>query len=185
MQEDNLSRRTYLKIMNYIIRKAEIKDAPGVAKVHVETWQSHYHGQVPDDYLANLSVEKRTGLWAEAFLNPKPKTITFIVEESGEILGFCSVGPSRDIESSHETGELYSIYLDSLKQGQGIGSALMKVGLDFLKEQGFKKATLWVLKTNLKTISFYKAKGWKVDGVEKKDEKNGFVFEEIRYHIDL
>lgn len=171
--------------MNYIIREAEIKDAPGVAKVHVKTWQSHYKGQVPDDYLANLSVEKRTKVWAEIFSDRKPKTVSFVSEEEGVILGFCSVGPSRDVGVPHETGELYSIYLDSSKQGQGIGSALMKTGLDFLKEQGFKKATLWVLKTNLKAISFYEANGWKTDGAEKKDEKNGFVFEEIRYSIDL
>ena len=171
--------------MTYIIRKAEVKDASGVAKVHVETWQSHYKGQVPDDYLANLSVEDRTKVWTEIFSNQKPKTAAFVSEEDGIILGFCSVGPSRDVGVSHETGELYSIYLDSSKQGQGIGSALMKAGLDFLREQYFNKVTLWVLKTNLKTISFYEAKGWKVDGTEKQDEKNGFVFEEIRYSIDL
>lgn len=171
--------------MNYIIRKAEIGDAPGVAKVHVGTWQSHYKGQVPDDYLANLSVEKRTEVWTEAFSKPKPNNATFVSEESREILGFCSVGPSRDVGVPDETGELYAIYLDPSKQGQGIGSALMKAGLDFLREQGFKKATLWVLKTNAKTISFYEAKGWAADGAEMKDEKNGFVFEEIRYSIDL
>ncbi len=174
-----------LKTMTYIIRKAEVKDAQGVAKVHVGTWQSHYRGQIPDDYLANLSVEKRTKVWTEIFSNQKPKTASFVSEEEGVILGFCSVGPSRDVGVPHETGELYSIYLDSSKQGQGIGSSLMKAGLNFLREQDFKKATLWVLKTNLKTISFYEAKGWKNDGVEKKDEKNGFVFEEIRYSIDL
>ncbi len=171
--------------MTYIIRKSKITDAPGVAKVHVETWQSHYRGQVPDDYLANLSVEKRTKVWTEIFSSPKPSSATFIAEESGEILGFCSVGPSRGVGMPHNTGELYTIYLDPSKQGQGIGSALMKAGLDFIREQGFKKATLWVLKTNVKTISFYEAKGWRADGEEKKDEKNGFVFEEIRYCIDL
>lgn len=171
--------------MNYQIRKAEIEDAPGVAKVHVETWQSHYKGQIPDDYLANLSVEKRTKSWIETFSNPKPNNKTFVADEAGEIQGFCSVGPSRDVGASHETGELYAIYLDPSKQGQGIGSALMKAGLDFLREQGFTKVTLWVLKTNLKTISFYEAKGWKVDGVEIRDEKNGFVFEEVRYCMDL
>jgi len=171
--------------MSYIIRKAEVEDAPAVAKVHIETWQSHYRGQVPDDYLANLSIENRTKVWVEDFSNPKPKSATFVADDLGEISGFCSVGPSRDTEAPHEMGELYAIYLDPSKQRQGIGSALMQAGLDFLREQGFKKATLWVLKTNLKTISFYEAKGWKVDGAEKKEEKSGFIFKEIRYGIDL
>jgi hypothetical protein len=29
---------------NLIIREAELKDAAGIAKVHVETWQSAYRG---------------------------------------------------------------------------------------------------------------------------------------------
>ncbi len=171
--------------MTYLIRKAEFKDAPGVAKVHVETWQSHYRGQIPDDYLFSLSVEKRTKIWEENFSNLKSQKITFVAEESGEILGFCSVGSSRDVGAPEKTGELYAIYLNPLKQRQGIGSALMKAGLDFLREEGFDKATLWVLRTNTQTIRFYEAKGWQADGAEKKDEKNGFIFDEIRYTIDL
>ena len=171
--------------MNFLISKAETKDIPDIAKVHVETWQSHYRGQVPDDYLDRLSVEKRIKTWTDVLSHPKQKSATFVAESDGRAVGFCSVGPSKDKDAAIEIGELYAIYLDHKKQGLGIGSALMKAGIDFLRDQGFKKATLWVLKTNKKTISFYESKGWKADGSEMKDEKDGFVFEETRYGIAL
>jgi ribosomal protein S18 acetylase RimI-like enzyme len=171
--------------MNYTIRKAEPADAAGTAKVHTETWQKHYRGQIPDEYLNNLSIEKRTESWTEIFSNLKVGESNFIAEEEGNIIGFCSVGPSRDADSPTGTGELYSIYLETSSHGRGIGTALMNTGLDFLKEQGFKKVVLWVLKTNIKTIKFYESKGWKFDGGKKIDKNDARTFEELRYSLDL
>jgi ribosomal protein S18 acetylase RimI-like enzyme len=172
--------------MNFIIRKAEIKDARGIAKVHTETWQTHYRGQIPDEFLEGLSVEKRAEGWEKNLSDPKTKTAVFVAESGTEIVGFCCVGPSRGDEvADPSVGELYAIYVDSSKHGQGIGSALVQAGLDYLKNEGFKKATLWVLKTNISSIRFYESKGWKTDGKEKREEKDGFVFEEIQYVVDL
>jgi L-amino acid N-acyltransferase YncA len=169
----------------YSIRKAEIKDASGIAKVHTETWQSHYRGQIPDEFLDGLSVEKRAEGWEKNLSDPKTKTAVFVAESDNEIVGFCCVGPSREGEVADVVGELYAIYVESSKQGQGIGSALVQAGLEYLKNEGFKKATLWVLKTNTLSICFYESKGWKADGKEKREEKDGFVFEEIQYVVDL
>lgn len=72
--------------MNYTIRKAVPTDAAGTAKVHTETWQKHYRGQVPDEYLDSLSIEKRTKNWTEIFSNPKVGTSNFIAEEGEKLL---------------------------------------------------------------------------------------------------
>ncbi|MHC0551926.1 hypothetical protein [Salinicoccus sp. CNSTN-B1] len=45
------------------IRKAHLKDAEGVARVHVDSWRTTYGGIIPDDYLNGLSYEQRTELW--------------------------------------------------------------------------------------------------------------------------
>ena len=171
--------------MNFTIRHAELKDAPGIARVHVETWQTHYSGQVPDEYLIGLSIEKRKKEWTEILSNPKPTNLYLVAEEAGKIVGFCSVGPSRDQDASGDTGEIYAIYILPSKQGQGIGAALMDAGLNFLKEKSFKAAILWVLKTNNPTIKFYESKGWKADGHEKMEIIGNLPFEEIRYRTAL
>lgn len=41
------------------IRKATPSDAEGIARVHVESWKSTYINIVPEDFLKNLSYEKR------------------------------------------------------------------------------------------------------------------------------
>lgn len=61
----------------------------------------------------------------------------------------------------------------------------MKSGLEYLREQGFTTATLWVLTTNEKTRKWYESKGWRVDGKTKSEPRDGFALNEIRYVIDL
>jgi hypothetical protein len=42
-----------------IVRPAEMKDAEGIAYVHVTAWQRTYQSLMPDSILKNLSVERR------------------------------------------------------------------------------------------------------------------------------
>ena len=46
-----------------IIREANLDDAKGIAKVHVDSWRTTYKNIIPDEYLNNLSYEKREQLW--------------------------------------------------------------------------------------------------------------------------
>lgn len=171
--------------MGHLIRKAEVKDATEIAKIHVETWQSHYRGQISDDYLDKLSIEEREKKWKERLNNLKPETAVFVSESNGEILGFCWVGPDNDKDEANDVGELYAIYIAQNYQGRGLGSDLMKTGLEYLRKEGFKKAVLWVLKTNISTIKFYESKGWKANGKEKADKRGGVTFEDVGYSIEL
>jgi ribosomal protein S18 acetylase RimI-like enzyme len=167
------------------IRKATPKDAPGIAKVHVTTWQFAYRSQLPDAFLDSLSVEKRILTWQDILSNPTPRSTVWIAEAQDSILGFCAVGPSQDDDTTSETGHLYAIYIDPKHMGQGIGSQLMAKGLESLKAQGFTETTLWVLDTNEKTRKFYESKGWSEDGAEKVEPGEGFVLNETRYRLSL
>lgn len=44
------------------IRKANRDDAPGIAKVHVDSWRTTYKGIIPQSFLDELSYEQRTKL---------------------------------------------------------------------------------------------------------------------------
>lgn len=41
------------------IRASCIEDAPGIARVHVDSWRTTYKGIVPDKFLADISYERR------------------------------------------------------------------------------------------------------------------------------
>jgi hypothetical protein len=47
----------------FLIRPAHLDDAPGIARVHVDSWRTTYKGVIPDTILANLSYEARTQQW--------------------------------------------------------------------------------------------------------------------------
>jgi hypothetical protein len=40
-----------------IIRRAELNDVVGIAKVHVDSWKTTYKDIVPDEFLIKLSYE--------------------------------------------------------------------------------------------------------------------------------
>jgi L-amino acid N-acyltransferase YncA len=108
------------------IRPAEKKDASGIAKVHIQTWQYAYKGLMPDNFLNNLSIEKRTKRWEETLSNPKPESQSYVAITDNKVIGFCSVGHCRDKDMSETTGELYAIYIDSNFMNKGAGSALQE-----------------------------------------------------------
>lgn len=170
---------------NLIVRKAELKDAAGIAKVHVGTWQSAYKGQMPDSYLDSLSIEKRTDSWHDILSKPEGNADTLVAEVNGEVIGFCSVSKCRDEDMPENTGELWAIYVDKNYAGKGAGTALLSKGLSILKDEGFTKATLWVLSSNDKTRKWYESKGWRVEGKTKTDKRDGFELHEVRYIMDL
>ena len=140
---------------------------------------------MPEAFLNSLSVENRTKFWQETLSIPTSLPAVWVAEENSKIVGFCSVGMSKDDDRRPETGEVYAIYVDPNSMGKGVGSKLIDKGLETLKEQGCKEATLWVLDTNEKTRRFYASKGWKADGAKKTESQDGFDLSEVRYRIIL
>jgi ribosomal protein S18 acetylase RimI-like enzyme len=170
---------------NLQIRHAEVNDALQIAKIHVSTWQFAYRGQMPDAFLNSLSVENQTKFWQEILSVPNILAGVWVAEENKKVIGFCSLGMSRDDDRKPETGEIYAIYVHSNSMGKGVGSRLMDKGAESLKQKGFKEATLWVLDTNEKTRHFYEGKGWRADGSKKTELQDGFDLNEVRYRITL
>src|SRR4051812_25159541 len=129
-----------------LIREAQPADAPGIARVVVDSWRSTYRGLMPDDVLDNLSYERRTQLWAEALADPENSI--FVAETpTGEIVGVASGGPDRP-DALGYAGELYAIYLLAAYQGQGLGRRLTAAVAQRLAERGLTSMLVWVLASN-------------------------------------
>lgn len=140
------------------IRSAIESDAVQIAEVHVSSWRTTYKGIVPDSYLDNLSVAKRTLLWEKQLDEGNEGSRIFVAEnEAGQIVGFVSGGRNR-LESMPFDSEIYAIYLLEDYQRQGIGELLMSSIASFLTDQGFKSTYLWALEDN-RYRSFYEKRG--------------------------
>ena len=77
-----------------IIRDAELRDARGIAEVHVRSWQAAYAGIVPDRDLAQLSVDQREQFWAQIL--SKGVRATFVLVNRDLVVGWSGFGPARD-----------------------------------------------------------------------------------------
>jgi GNAT superfamily N-acetyltransferase len=131
----------------YIIRNATPEDAQAIARVHVDSWRTTYTGIVPDEHLANLSVERSQARWQEHIIT-HPEQRAFVVEfPPDQIVGMASCGPIREPVGEMD-GELYGLYLLKAFQGKGLGRALVLQVVQHLADQGFQSLALWCLKEN-------------------------------------
>src|SRR6185312_11535769 len=110
-------------MVEMLIRKAQLEDAVGIAKVHVDSWRTTYKGIVPDSFLDSLSYEKREQIWRSGI---EANGVYIAEDESGRIVGFASGGAERTGKYEAYIGELYAIYLLEGQQGNGLGRMLFQ-----------------------------------------------------------
>jgi GNAT superfamily N-acetyltransferase len=158
-----------------MIRPGTPEDADSTARVQVETWQAAYAHALPAEKLAALSVENRAQGWR---LRPP----TFVAEESGVVVGFISVGPTRAEDAD---AELFALYVHPSYWGAGIGRGLIEAGEEHLRQLGHTSAILWVLDDNPRARRFYELAGWSADGTVRNIELFGFHLPEVRYTRSL
>ena len=154
-----------------MVRLGTADDAEGVARVQVETWQAAYAHALPAEQLQALSMEaavERHRRWPP----------TFVAEDGGRIVGFVSVGKSRDPGTD---GELFAIYVHPEHWGTGVGRALIEAGEAELRKLGHQDAILWVLDDNPRARRFYELAGWSPDGAARDIHIFGFDVSEVRY----
>jgi ribosomal protein S18 acetylase RimI-like enzyme len=152
--------------MTLLIRKAQLADAPELAEVHIRTRQHAYRGLLPSDFLARLSIDRRTTQWKEWLTQPSSNLAVFVAIVDGKVSGFSWVCSARG-DDDKSTGELFAIYVMPESQGKGIGSRLIEKGEDYLQSAGFSEMILWVLAKIEPSLRFYENRGWKTDGSTK------------------
>lgn len=143
-----------------IIRQARPEDATGIARVHVQTWQTTYRGIIPDSYLDTIQAEEWRERWTHDLSVPVPHTFSFVAEyeENHEIAGFVHGGVTRYPELPYQ-GELYAIYILKEYQQHGLGRLLVRSMGRSLLNAGIPDMLLWVFEANLAARRFYEMLG--------------------------
>jgi ribosomal protein S18 acetylase RimI-like enzyme len=160
--------------MGVEIRSGTPGDADGVARVQVDTWRAAYAHALPRDELHALSIEEQADQWR--------RWPPIVAELEGEVIGFVSVGASRDDDAD---GELFAIYVHPSHWDTGAGRALMQAGEAELARQGHDHVVLWVLDDNPRARRFYELAGWNADGAARVIEMFGMSISEVRYAKEL
>ncbi|WP_249870658.1 GNAT family N-acetyltransferase [Oceanobacillus saliphilus] len=155
--------------MDFRIRKMKKKDIAEVQHVAETSWHSTYEGIIPveiqDKFLnsaySNVNMKRRL----------KQSNI-YVSEVAGKIVGFANYSPV----SQNGVVELGAIYLYPDYQGQGIGTAFLKEGIEHL---GATEIHLNVEKNNLIGKTFYHAKGFEIES-EFDDNFDGHILKTVR-----
>ena len=166
-----------------IIRSAVPEDAPGLTKVRQQGWLFAYRGLMPDAILDQMDGEKETRRWKEKIAQPPVNSYLLCVEIDREVVGFCAGGKNRDADDVYD-GEIYALYVLPDRHNQGIGRALVKMGMDWLRDRGYRQMLIWVLRDNQKARRFYEAVGGKLER-ERQIEIGGTALMEVGYGYNL
>ncbi len=158
-----------------------------IAEVIVNTWRAAYRGQLPEDYLNRLSLDKPEAFWKEVLSRPRsPRFQAFVATLNDRLVGVASMGPCRDEDlDSESTAEVYAIYLLPEYWRRGIGRSLIESATEEMRAQGMRAAILWTLETNARTRHFYEAVGWHPDGAVKDRAFGEAHAQVVRYRIDF
>jgi len=170
--------------MAFHIRPAQPDDVRAIARVHVESWRTTYTGIMPDEALANLTVEDREQMWSASLSRihaGASSSCLFVAEENDQIVGFACGGRERGDHPVYK-GELYAIYLLKAYQRQGIGRALAQAVVHRLLDDGYSTMLIWVAAQN-PACRFYEALGGHPVAF-KTEEFGGRPIEEIAYGYD-
>ncbi len=161
-----------------IIRQAIVADAAHIARVHVDSWQTTYRGLLPDNFLGQLSYERRSDYWLETLANATGAQFMVVAEADQRVVGFAMGGPERTGDPVYR-GELYAIYLLEAYQRQGLGLRLVQSIVERLEQADIHSLLVWVMARS-GSRRFYEALG----GQEIRSQPitiDGLTFDEVSY----
>lgn len=160
----------------FAIREAVLSDVEGIAHVHVESWKTTYHGLLPQEVIAERTLERRIRLWKGALSTPVAASCALVAESEERIVAFAQFGPTRSPELAF-SHELYVIYALREFHGRGIGQALVCAGVNWLINQSAESMMLWVLEGNTIGRRFYEKLGGSIVGRRVDPISSALVYE--------
>jgi GNAT superfamily N-acetyltransferase len=167
------------------IRPATPLDAPAIAEIEVASWRAAYRDLIPIAFLESLSVQVKADIWAVDIkrygLTDRKRVL--VVESDGGILGFSLAGVPGGVSPGN--GLLYFMYFHPDAWGQGYSRPLMVRVIDDFRDQGVRRAHLWVLRDNQRARRFYEGLGWVTDRETTTDRYGGELLESLHYWIDI
>jgi len=155
------------------VRVATPGDAAVLSRVHAETWENTYVGQVPNALAHERIAKARARDWArygEMRIRAGGGVVVLIRDQ--EVVGFCEFGPTEDEdEDPHRIGHIMRLYVHPLHQGLGGGKLLVETASARLTGDGYEEATLWTLEApSNRAHGFYVHLGWTNDGTRNNAE---------------
>lgn len=139
------------------IRKATAADVGGICRVCTAGWRDTYTGLLPAPYIEQVIAEfYNPARVAAEVADPQGWDGWWVAVERGRVVGAGGGGlPAPG------TGELFVLYVDPARRGEGIGTRLLAAITQEELAQGAREQWVSVARGNCKGIPFYEARGFR------------------------
>jgi GNAT superfamily N-acetyltransferase len=135
-----------MSIMDVELRQPSPADAERLGRMHYASCRDAYSSFLPPEFWGEATEQRWVGSWVKDLQSPQPESATWIALRDGEILGFATVGPTRQnptVGTPARDRELWSIYVRANEYGSGLADRLLET---VLPQQA--PAELWVFEAN-------------------------------------
>jgi ribosomal protein S18 acetylase RimI-like enzyme len=139
-------------------RRAETRDAPAVAALHVDSWRRHYRGAYADAFLDGDVEADRLRTWTSRLGHPgTDAACAMVAETNGAVIGFAYTIWDEDPRWGALLENLHVVHD---QKRLGVGTQLMARTVQVLLERvSVGGLYLWVLEQNTAAQAFYEARG--------------------------
>ena len=167
-------------------RRADPGDAEAIARVHLQSWRETYTGLLPDELIHAKTAAERATAWRNSLLaaatNVGAQHHALLAYREQKLVAFGSFGPQRnhEIAASGFAGEFSAKYVLQCAQRCGIGRTLMALMAAELLLDGFRSATVIVLRDNGPARQFYEHIGGAVL-TERLENRGSITLPEVVY----
>lgn len=165
----------------FAVREAVLADADGIARVHVDSWQTSYRGILPDTLLDRIDVGQRVESRRAMLRDTSVFHLVAYDVTHGDIVGLCDAGASR--RNVPYAGEVYAIYLAHRAKRHGLGQEMFDRVQAWLVANDMRSMIVWVLENNHHARRFYEAMGGRL-GSRLQSRVGGFPVVELSYIWD-
>ena len=157
------------------LRQATVNDAAELSRIQVDSW-TVFTDIFSPAYMANHNTfEHRFLYWMNILTRDIDRT--YLIEVDGKSVGYITIGYPRDDDLACDTLELTALYLKTESIGKGYGAHVMRRIFSSIKDAGFNRLSLWVLKDNTRAIDFYRHFDFSFDGVDMTLPIHGAILE--------
>ena len=147
------------------IRPAQKTDAASLAALSIEVWIGTYLKRGVNAFFAEFALSEFTTARFEAILDDGQDLLMVSENEDG-IDGYIRLAESRAAPMDGLSDlEIVTLYVQPRHHGKGIGSALLDIAIDYMREK--RRPSIWLTTNseNTPAIDFYIAKGFRQVGV--------------------
>jgi len=153
--------------MTGVIRKAERRDLPSLARLGAMLMRTHYAFDPQRFLAAGEGAERGYASFLGSMLDSE-QDIVFVAEQEGAITGyvFAALEPLSWKELRGPAGFIHDLAVADEARQSGIGTKLMDAAVAWLREHGAPRVILWTAAPNEAAQALFRRLGFRDTMVE-------------------